>query len=200
MSESIKKIIFFVGLGISAIIFFVITNDPANKTDIEEQQLQAALIPNESPEIEQQEVTSEQIAIVDVKGEVKKPGVYEMSLESRVNDVIIKAGGFTDAADETLVNLAQKVQDEMIIIVNKQGEEGEATGSSDSSGSGQKIRINYATLEEIQTLNGIGPSKAQAIIQYREENGLFQTPEDLLQVSGIGEKTLQNFIDQIQIP
>ena len=50
------------------------------------------------------------------------------------------------------------------------------------------------------TLNGIGPSKAQAIIQYREEHGFFQTPEDLLNVSGIGEKTLQNFIDQIQVP
>ena len=82
---------------------------------------------------------------------------------------------------------------------HKKGEENIAAGSASGNAQG-KIRINYATVEEIQSLNGIGPSKAQAIIQYREENGLFQAPEDLLNVSGIGEKTLQNFIDQIQVP
>lgn len=199
MSESIKKIIFFVGLGIAAIIFLVITHEPKNKPDIEKHELHAAVLSDES-EIEQEEEVSQQIAIVDVKGEVNKPGVYEVSMDSRVSDVIAKAGGFTADADETQINLAQKVQDEMIIIVNKKGEEGEAAGSSNNTTSEQKVRINDATQEEIETLNGIGPSKAQAIIQYREENGLFQTPEDLLEVSGIGEKTLENFIEQIQIP
>lgn len=201
MSESIKKVIFFVGLGIAAIIFLLITHEPKNKSDIEKQQLHMAASLEES-EINQEEAVSQQIAIVDVKGEVNKPGVYEVSMDVRVSDVITKAGGFTAEADETQINLAQKVQDEMIIIVNKRGEEGEdsATASSSNAASEQKVKINYATQEEIETLNGIGPSKAQAIIQYREENGLFQAPEDLLEVSGIGEKTLQNFIEQIQIP
>ena len=199
MSESIKKIIFFAALGFVAIVFFIITNESSSEPQIDNNQMHAVISPDESITNEK-EGTSPEVAVVDVKGEVNLPGVYELSLDSRVNDVIEKAGGFTAAADETQINLAQRVQDEMIIIVSKQGEAGETTANSAGSDSAQKIRINYATQEEIETLNGIGPSKAQAIIQYREENGLFQSPEDLLQISGIGEKTLQNFIDQIQIP
>lgn len=138
-----------------------------------------------------------QTVIVDIKGEVNQPGVYEIASDARVNDVVILAGGFTHNADEIPVNLAQKVQDEMTIIVPKIGdntEDGyEVAGKS-------KIRINYATQEEIESLHGIGPAKAQAIIQYREENGFFQKVEDLLEVSGIGEKTLDHLRDEIQIP
>lgn len=137
-------------------------------------------------------------AVVDVKGEVEDPGVYEMDTDARVNDVIEDAGGFTGKADETFVNLAEKVQDEMIIHVPKTGEEdvkGEASNTEHS-----KVKLNYATQEEIEKLSGIGPSKAEAIIQYREENGFFQTPEDLLDISGIGEKTLEIIGDELQIP
>ena len=199
MTEPLKKIIFAVGLGLVALIFFIFTTD-SDSEDNKHKQLHAAIEP-----VEPNSTTSEvdnvaELAVVDIKGEVANPGVYEISFDSRVNDVIQMAGGFTANADETQINLAQKIQDEMIIIVNKLGEEGQPQGSSAGDSSGQKLRINYATQEEIETLNGIGPSKAQAIIQYREENGLFQTPEDLLQISGIGEKTLQNFLDQIQVP
>lgn len=202
MPESIKKIIFFIGIALVALIFFLITNDSKTESNGDKKQLHAnATVGITETSIELVEEVPAEYAIVDVKGEVATPGVYELSFDSRVNDVIKLAGGFTTEADETQINLAQKVQDEMIIIVYKEGEEGTPTNNSTGSdSSSQKIRINTATQEEIETLNGIGPSKAQAIIQYREENGLFKTPEDLLQVSGIGEKTLQNFIDQIQIP
>lgn len=200
MPESIKKIIFFIGIALVALLFFLITNDSKTESNDDKKQLHAAVGTTETS-IELAEEIPAEHAIVDVKGEVVAPGVYEVSFDSRVNDVIKLAGGFTTEADETQINLAQKVQDEMIIIVYKEGEEGTPSNSSTGSDpSSQKIRINTATQEEIETLNGIGPSKAQAIIQYREENGLFKTPEDLLQISGIGEKTLQNFIDQIQIP
>lgn len=142
---------------------------------------------------------------VDVKGAVEKPGVYEMKAGDRVNDVIRIAGGFTVEADQSSVNLAQKVQDEMIIVVPFSLQvdtlhDQPVVQSNNNSGSGGKVRINYATQEEIETLPGIGPSKAQAIIQYREENGYFQKVEDLLQISGIGEKTLENMRDELQIP
>lgn len=121
-----------------------------------------------------------------------------MNNQVRVNDVIKKAGGFTNDADQSQVNLAQKVQDEMIIFIPSTGGDIENGGLSVDIAS--KLRINYASQEEIESLNGIGPSKAKAIIQYREENGLFQNTEDLLNVSGIGETTLENIKDDIQVP
>ncbi len=135
--------------------------------------------------------------MVDIKGEVAKPGIYELEEGSRVHDAVTAAGGMTPEADPASVNLAQSVSDEMMIIVN-------GMVSDDSEGAqfaeNSKIRINYADITEIQTLNGIGESKAKAIVQHREDNGLFQTVEDLLEVSGIGEKTLENIKDSIQIP
>ena len=150
--------------------------------------------------LEQEPDTNQQsnTAIIDVKGAIVKPGVYEIAMDSRINDVIVLAGGFTSDADQSQVNLAQKVQDEMIIDVPKTGvvSEGSLAESSDNG----KVKINYATQTEIETLPGIGPSKAQAIIEYREENGFFHSLEDLLQISGIGEKTLDNMQDAIQVP
>ncbi|WP_028783277.1 ComEA family DNA-binding protein [Thalassobacillus devorans] len=136
--------------------------------------------------------------VVDVKGAVLKPGVYELSAGSRVADAIEMAGGMRKEADPTSVNLAQRLIDEMMIIVNSYGNTEE--GSIESDVKDDKIRINYADVEEIQQLDGIGESKAKAIVQHREENGLFQTMDDLLDVSGIGEKTLENIGDSIQIP
>ena len=136
--------------------------------------------------------------MVDVKGEVNKPGVYEMSPESRLQDVIESAGGFTRAADQTTVNLAQKVYDEMVIIVVEQGravQAGTVTGQKKG-----KVRVNAAEKEELVTLTGIGATKADAIIAYRQENGPFQTAEDLLQVPGIGEKTLEGLKEEVVIP
>ncbi len=144
--------------------------------------------------------------VVDVKGEVKKPGVYSVSESERVHKVIELAGGFTDEAQEGAVNLAQKVQDEMVIYVPKKGEEGfeqvglVASSMGEETDRGPLVRVNVASLDELTSLQGIGPAKAQAIIDYREEHGPFQTVEDLLEVSGIGEKTLENIKDSIIIP
>ncbi|PXW86554.1 competence protein ComEA [Pseudogracilibacillus auburnensis] len=158
-------------------------------------------------ELVDEEVEAEQLdtsIIVDIKGEVQKPGVYEVDQHVRVSDAISIAGGFTEDADQTQMNLAQRVHDEMVIIVPKEGEEiiavstpGETTTTDEDR---NKIRINQATLEEIQTLNGIGPKKAQAIIDYREEHGSFQSVEDLIEVNGIGEKTVENMKESIIVP
>lgn len=153
----------------------------------------------QNPDVTQQTETNEaSIVIVDVKGEVENPGVYQVNVDARVHQVIEKAGGFTKSANENFINLAQKVHDEMIIFVPEIGEEDVHATYEDPQSN--KIRINHATQEEIEQLSGIGPSKAKAIIEYREEHGTFQSVEDLLHVSGIGEKTLENIRDEIQIP
>ncbi|GAB2558688.1 helix-hairpin-helix domain-containing protein [Gracilibacillus alcaliphilus] len=142
---------------------------------------------------------------VDIKGEVQKPGVYTVHSESRLLDVVTLAEGFTEEADQRSINLAERVYDEMVIYVPNQTEvEHEPTvipATSDSIQTDQQqVRINIATAEEIQTIPGIGQVKAQAIIEYRETYGLFTTIEDLTNVSGIGDKTLDNIRNYIMVP
>lgn len=138
------------------------------------------------------------VIYIDVKGEVNEPGVYKMTEGERVQDVIKAAGGFTAEASLLSVNLAQKLTDEMVIYVKVKGEEGVDSKSYTSLDS--KLYLNQATVEHIQTLPGIGRTKASAIVRYREEHGPFRKVEDLLKVKGIGEKTLNSFKDQIQVP
>lgn len=144
--------------------------------------------------------------VVDVKGAVKRPGVYTVTSEKRIVDIIELAGGFTDDAVEEAINLAAKITDEMVIYVPIKGEDDNQSLSNplqSMSGTTQtdgKIHLNHATIDEITTLNGIGTKKAQAIIDYREEHGPFQAVEYILQVNGIGEKTLESFRDDIVVP
>jgi competence protein ComEA len=144
---------------------------------------------------ESEEILNEQHSIiVDVKGEVNNPNVYEISKNSRIKDVIILAGGFTNNADQTSVNLAQKVVDEMVIYVPKEGELPKKIVVNEYN---KLININYASKEELETLPGIGPSKAASIINYREENGYFKSIDELNNVPGIGLKlldTLRSYI------
>lgn len=136
--------------------------------------------------------------LVDTKGAVHREGVYELQSGARVKDAVDKAGGFLPEADITKVNLAQLVQDQMMIYVPKKGEQvAAANGSSLSDG---KIQINTATKEQLEKISGIGPRKAENIIKYREQHGPFQKVEDLLEVDGIGEKSLEKMKDEIIVP
>jgi competence protein ComEA len=145
--------------------------------------------------------------IVDVKGQVVKPGVYPSSQGERVIDVIHRAGGLTENADESRVNFAEHVQDAMVIYIPAKGEEGVMAGGSQTvftgtdGGSGQqgKVNLNKADETELQTLPGVGPAKAAAIIEYRETSGPFKTNEDLKNISGIGDKTFEKLKDQIVV-
>ncbi|WP_375346037.1 helix-hairpin-helix domain-containing protein [Priestia megaterium] len=143
--------------------------------------------------------------MVDIKGAVQKPGVYQLPKDARVKDALAQAGGATKEADLRQLNLASKLQDEMAVYIPAAGEEippSSPVSSISSSGTSNDqplVNINTANTEELQTLNGIGPSKASAIVSYREENGLFQTVEDLGQVSGIGEKSLEKIKAQITV-
>ena len=146
--------------------------------------------------------------MVDVKGAVNTPGVYLLTNEDRVVDAIEKAGGYTEEADTRLVNHAQRLQDEMVIYIPKKGEDlefkQETTSQtinipSNNESSSGKVNINSADEAVLTTLPGIGPSKAQAIIEYRENSGSFKTIEDLKNVSGIGDKTFEKLRDFIDV-
>ena len=148
----------------------------------------------------EENTTLEAVIFVDIKGDVKKPGVYQMKAGDRVKDAIDAAGGLTAEADSQKVNLAQRVEDQMVIVVPKVGEEAEAipagVTSKETSKEG-KVNINTATVEELKTLKGVGEKKAEAIIEYRKKNGSFKTKEDLMKVRGIGKKLFESFEERI---
>ncbi|WP_010303447.1 helix-hairpin-helix domain-containing protein [Kurthia senegalensis] len=140
--------------------------------------------------------------VVDVKGAVKKPGIYELSPEDRVYDAIMASGGYKEQADSKMINHAEKLKDEMVIYVPKKGEKMEgsivnaipsAAQSNENAVSSEQalININVADSAALQTISGIGPAKAEAIIQFRTENGPFQSIDDLKKISGFGEKTVE---------
>lgn len=163
---------------------------------------------------------------VDIKGQVINPGIYSLKAGSRVIDVIAAAGGLTEYADTSVINLSKKIKDEMVIIVysgeevidfhktkeiEKQVEEkciqkdeeslkNDAciTNTNNSNLTG-KISINTATQEELMTLTGIGEAKAKDIISYRESNGPFKTIEDLKNVSGIGDSVFAKIKENITV-
>ena len=145
--------------------------------------------------------TQEAVIFVDIKGEVKKPGVYQIKVGDRVKDAIEAAGGMTAEADSQKVNLAQRVEDQMVIVVPKIGEEGDAAipaGETRKEATKEgKVNINTATVEELKTLKGVGEKKAEAIIEYRKKNGSFKTKEDLMKVRGIGKKLFESFEERI---
>ena len=144
--------------------------------------------------------TQEAVIFVDIKGAVKNPGVYQMKSGDRVKDALDAAGGLTGEADSQKVNLAQRVEDQMVIVVPKVGEEATEIPSgvtSKEAAKDGKVNINTATVEELKTLKGVGEKKAEAIIEYRKKNGSFKTKEDLMKVRGIGKKLFESFQERI---
>lgn len=156
---------------------------------------------------------------VDIKGAVNKPGVYEFQYGDKVIDAIKKAEGLTKNAVTSNINLSKKLVNEMVIYVfNKKEittmvttnkiacncETIEVNNCIDKNNisdnnSNNKININTATLDELLTLKGIGQSKAEAIIKYREENGNFNTIEDIQKVSGLGGTIYSKIKDYITV-
>ena len=144
--------------------------------------------------------TQEAVIFVDIKGAVKNPGVYQMKVGDRVKDALDAAGGLTEEADSQKVNLAKRLEDQMVIVVPKVGEEAEeisAGVTSKEEAKEGKVNINTATVEELKTLKGVGEKKAEAIIEYRKKNGSFKTKEDLMKVRGIGKKLFESFEERI---
>ena len=151
--------------------------------------------------------------IVHITGEIINDGIIEIEEGSRIADVIEEAGGITEEADLSKVNLAYQVSDgQKIYIPNINEKENEIQNSiekyiTNEAGdniiiegkeiSSEKVNINTATQTELETLNGIGPSTALKIINYRNENGKFETIEDIKNVPGIGEQKFENIKEGI---
>lgn len=166
-------------------------------------------LPSSSQQRSEEKTDSSQEKImVDVKGAVRQAGVYELPVGSRVYDAVQKAGGMTDEANSQSVNLAQKLEDESIVYVAKNGEEvapvASASASAGTTGGEKqskdgKVNLNTATEAELQTISGIGQKRAQDIIAYREEKGKFQSVDELKNVSGIGQKTLEKLKEHVTV-
>lgn len=140
--------------------------------------------------------------IVEIKGEVKKPDVYEINDGSIIRDLINMAGGLTEKANIDGINRAEKLRDnQLIVIPNKDSANNNGTVISTQGGVSSEgiININSASLSELQKINGIGETKAQCIIDYREKNGGFKSIEDIKNVEGIGAKTFDKIKDKISI-
>lgn len=148
---------------------------------------------------------------VDIGGEVNSPGVYEVSEGTRLFQVIEKAGGLTEEADIDVINRAEAVYDgQKILIASYEETEGRAKatntdGSANNSASqtysadDEKVNINTADSVTLQTIPGIGPSKADRIIEYRNSEGRFNKIEDIKNISGIGDKTFDSIKKYITV-
>ena len=201
-----KKILSIIG-GVLAVIVIILVGRGMMASPTKEKVMVTNAV--NTTRVEETTTMMPQNCYVDIKGEVLHPGVYEFSCESRMQEVIKKAGGFTEEADETKINLAQKITDQMQMIVpnlhSKQeggvtegnSEKGNMSNTTPSNSKQGTVNINTATLEELQTIKGIGKKKAEAILQYRKEHGAFRTKEDLLQVKGIGKKALEAIESQV---
>ncbi|WP_431247415.1 helix-hairpin-helix domain-containing protein [Leifsonia xyli] len=144
--------------------------------------------------------------LIHVTGAVRKPGIVSLGVGSRVVDAVAAAGGLTDDADPAGVNLARPVADGEQLVVPRQGEApapAPATGSGAAgaagAGAGASVNLNTATQAELETLPRIGPALAQRIIEWRQANGRFAQPTDLLKVSGIGQKLFDGLKDRVVV-
>ena len=139
---------------------------------------------------------------VYISGEVKKAGIVILKSGDRLATAVEKLGGTTNKADLNKVNLAMKVEDEQHYIIPKIGEEVseesvEVTNKEVSSQESSKININTATIEELDTLPGVGEATANKIVNHREENGEFKSIEEIKNVNGIGDKKFEDMKELI---
>ena len=197
---------------ISSISFFVYKKNFAKKSNKSEK---TKIVIAKKKDLEKNDKITHEFIKVDIKGQIVSPGIYELENGSRVIDVINKAGGLTEFADTTVINLSKKIKDEMVIIIYSKEEVADfkktkeiekqvydncirkdddslkndaciADNSIEKTDS-SLVNINTASIDEFKTLPGIGESKAKNIIDYRNNNGSFQSIEDLKKVDGIGD-------------
>lgn len=199
---SLSSIAFVVVLLLST---FVKTEEKHTTEDIQYESIYEELIMEsiyDEKIIDEEEIEKSALIMVDIKGAVNSPGVYEMPNNARLLDVIEKAGGFSEDADSRTVNLAQILTDQMMIYIPAEGEEIseniQVTLTSEIE-STKRININTADSIELTQLNGIGEARANSIVEYREENGRFKSIEEIKNVSGIGDSIFEGFKDDIVV-
>lgn len=202
-------VIAIAGIVVIGIMYFIYNkNQVKEDINIENEILVNNVITNENN-------TNDDIVIIHITGSVKNPGIVKLKEGSRIEDAIESAGGLTENADITKVNLAYVVEDGTKIKIPSASEED--IGDEDiidsksgdniiieenavpSNNSPQTININKATEKEFETLPGIGPSLASKIIEYRNQNGKFESIEDIKNVNGIGDNKYEKIKDLITV-
>ena len=207
-------------LAASTIAFFKLNNE---KTEVKDNFIaNNEIITKEVSEVAKQEEVK---LYFDIKGSVKKPGVYEFNQGDRIIDAINKAGGLTKNATTNNLNLSKKLTNEMVIYVFNKNEltttkafeqvnnvadckcetievnncVDKNTTNESTNNEKTKININTDSKEKLMTISGIGSSKADAIIEYRTKNGNFKTTEDIINVSGISKTIYDKIKDTITV-
>lgn len=216
-----KNILLIVG-AIVGVIFFLQKNDQSNSSEantlMSEQEKSsssfssAASSSSSVSQASSYSSSQNKEVTCDISGAVKHQGVYTLKNGARLQELIEAAGGLKSNAQLKAINRAMTLKDQDKIHIPYKGEKvdpatnvsGNSTSekndaSSSSSSDGEKININTASAADLQKLNGIGEKRAEQIIAYREQNGDFKKIEDLMQVSGIGEKTFAALKDQLAI-
>lgn len=192
MDNKFKNALALGGFIIFAIIVGLFVSRSESKTDTDN-------VEGNIQEVE--ETSTENLFFVYVVGAVHKPGVVEVEEGTRLYQVIQKAGGALETADLSKINLASIVKDEQKIIVpyieNKEDKVND--NSANVQASVRLVNINTASEAELQTLNGIGASTAKKIVDYRNQNGDFNTVEEIMNVSGIGQSKFDSIKNDITV-
>jgi competence protein ComEA len=140
--------------------------------------------------------TAAKLLVIDVAGYVRRPGLYKMPADSRVDDAIRAAGGATRKAQLDAVNLAAPIADGQQIVVPGSGAGGVAAASSPAGSSpSAPLSLNSATLEQLETLPGVGPVTAQKILDFRQKHGAFSSLDELDAIPGIGSARIEQLRD-----
>lgn len=139
--------------------------------------------------------------VVDVVGEVRRPGLYRLADGSRIADAVARAGGATRKAELAQVNLAAPLADGEQVVVPTRGSAAAAAptaaGGGDAAAPSAPIQLSTATLEQLDSLPGVGPATAQKILDYRTKHGAFSSVDELDAVPGIGPKRLEQLRDLV---
>ena len=180
-----KKLLLVIGAVVTTVVFLVNGMTSAREVPVANQ-------PSIAPD---QVVVSAATIYVHIVGEVTAPGIYQLESGARLMDAIFAAGGLTKTADQASVNLARELTDGEQVVVYKFGAAPMVVGSA--AGGAAQISLNRASAAELEDLPGVGPALAARIIDWRTANGGFKKKEDLLSISGIGDKLFAGLKDQV---
>ncbi|MCL2559606.1 MAG: helix-hairpin-helix domain-containing protein [Turicibacter sp.] len=197
-----KQVFILVGIVMFAIGFFFLSSIPRSNsgTLFEHDRFEEGDFSEETEVValEGSTFVHSETVFIDVQGEVNNPGVFEVSGDVRVGYLIELAGGLTDEANVRGFNQAARVYDEMMIFVPHVDDENEVVNVAVVANGSSLISLSAASATELQTLPGIGPVTSANIVAHREANGAFASIDELVNVEGIGARTLENIRELVQ--
>ena len=218
LTKQQKRILIIISIIVSiGVIYFIYNKTTLNTNNIDENILITNEQIKENTSTQEQKIEQDNLVVVHITGSVKTPGIVKLKEGSRIEDAIEAAGGLTEEADISNVNLAYILEDGIKIRIpslydedmtnqnifiegsgeNVIEENDKTDGKLNNNSSNKNININKATEIELQSLPGIGASLASRIVEYREQNGKFNDIQDIKNVSGIGDSKYDNIKDLI---